>query len=81
MQNIGRVPDQKTVLYYCTRCCKEATPSCIQHKQQILIFYGLEVEKLNRRRRYECNFCSKLGYSSSATITCWFCNSRDIKLI
>ena len=81
VQNLGRVGQPKTAYYHCTRCCKEATPSCLRHKQQIEIFYGSEIEKLDRRRQYQCNFCSKIGYSSSATITCWFCNSRDIKLI
>ena len=83
VQNLGqpKVGQPKTAYYHCTRCCKEATPSCLRHKQQIEIFYGSEIEKLDRRRQYQCNFCSKIGYSSSATITCWFCNSRDIKLI
>ena len=81
VQNIGRIGNQKAVYYHCTRCCKEATPSCLLHKQQIEIFLGSEIEKLDIRRQYQCNFCSKIGFSSSATITCWFCNSRDIKLV
>ena len=72
---------QKVHYYHCTRCCKEATPSCLRHKQQIELFLGSEIEKLDRRKQYQCNFCSKIGFASATAIVCWFCQSTDIKLL
>ena len=66
---------------HCTRCCAEASPSCLKHKQLIEIFYGTEIEKLRRRKQYECKFCFKIGYSSSERIICRFCRSRNIKVL
>ena len=66
---------------HCTRCCAEASPSCLKHKQLIEIFYGTEIEQLRRRKQYECKFCFKIGYSSSERITCRFCRSRNVKVL
>ena len=66
---------------HCNRCCAEASPSCLKHKQLIEIFYGTEIDKLRRRRQYECKFCFKIGYSDSERITCRFCRSRNIKVL
>lgn len=71
----------KSAYYHCTRCCKEATPSCLRHKQQIELFYGSEIEKLAVWRQYQCNYCTKIGYSSDSRIICWFCSSTSVKLI
>ena len=72
---------KKVSYIHCTRCCTEASPSCLKHKQQIEIFYGTEIEKLRRRKQYECKFCFKIGYSNSERITCRFCRSRNIKVL
>ena len=72
---------KKATYYHCTRCCREATPSCLRHKQQIELFYGSEIEKLSVRKQYQCNQCAKIGYSSDSRIICWFCSSPSIKLL
>ena len=72
--------NKRPAYYHCTRCCKEATPSCLRHKQQIELFLGSEIEKLSTRKQYQCNQCTKIGYSSESRIVCWFCSSTSIKL-
>ena len=71
----------ENIYYHCNRCCDAAGNSCLLHKQQIEIFYGFEIDKLDKRRRYECNSCFKIGFSNGELITCRFCSSRNIKLI
>ena len=72
--------NKRPAYYHCTRCCKEATPSCLRHKQQIELFLGSEIEKLSARKQYQCHQCTKIGYSSESRIICWFCSSTSIKL-
>ena len=77
----SHLASKKITYYHCTRCCKEATPSCLRHKQQIELFYGSEIEKLAVWKQYQCNYCTKIGYSSDSRIICWFCSSTSIKLL
>ena len=72
---------KKVSYIHCTRCCAEASPSCLKHKQLIEKFYGTEIEKLSKRKQYECKFCFKIGYSDSERITCRFCRSKNIKVL
>jgi len=73
------------VYYHCGRCNKQATPSCMEHRQQIEIFRGTEINSLLVRQRYECKFCFKTGFASvengTGRIECYFCKSTDVRLI
>ena len=60
---------------------KEASPSCIEHRQMIEIFRGTEIENLQLRRKYQCQKCFKGGYSSDHSIQCHFCTSDNVRLI
>ena len=67
--------------FYCTRCSREASHSCLLHKQQIQLFLGTEIDKLPVRKQYQCQQCTKIGFSSQPKIVCWFCNSTRINLL
>ena len=83
MTRVGNsaLSNKRTAYYHCTRCCKEASPNCLRHKQQIEIFLGSEIEKLAVWKQYQCNQCTKIGYTSEDRIICWFCSSSNVKLL
>ena len=67
--------------YFCTKCCNEASTSCLLHKQLIQKFQPSEIKHLPIRRRYQCKFCFKLGFTTDRNIKCYFCKSTNIKLV
>ena len=73
------------VLYYCGRCDNQAFPRCMEHRHQIEIIRGNEINSLPIRKRYECNRCFKTGFTSVGykphRLECTFCKSANIRLI
>ena len=67
--------------YFCTKCCNEASTSCLLHKQLIQKFQPSEIKHLPIRRRYQCKVCFKLGFTADINIKCYFCKSTNIKLV
>ena len=71
--------DNKTY-YHCTSCCKIAGPSCAaNHRHRIEKIFGTEIQNLPIRRRFECQECKKIGFSSDPRYKCTFCLSFNTK--
>ena len=71
----------RETFYFCTKCCDKASTSCVLHRQLIQKFQGSEIDYLPIRRRFECQFCFKLGFEAGGNIKCSFCKSTNIKYV
>merc|ERR1712131_264085 len=85
MERNKEIAKKVEIYCHCGRCNKQATPSCMEHRQQIEVLRGTEINSLLIRKRYECTFCFKVGFASvendQERIECDFCKSTNVRFV